>query len=92
MTQVVITYKDQPHGIFPNRTDTSMNRLVIRLQPNEGIQLEMVAKKQSLKDRLSLEKRVLNLDFFDATGEERIPDAYERLLLEVFKGGSVAVC
>jgi len=86
VTQVVITYKDQPHGIFPNRTDTSMNRLVIRLQPNEGIQLEMVAKKQSLKDRLSLEKRVLNLDFFDATGEERIPDAYERLLLEVFKG------
>ena len=27
-----------------------------------------------------------NLDFFDAAGEVRIPDAYERLLLEVFKG------
>ena len=46
----------------------------------------MASKKQSLKDRLSLEKRILNLDFFDAAGEVRIPDAYERLLLEVFKG------
>jgi glucose-6-phosphate 1-dehydrogenase len=86
VTQVVISYKNHPHAIFPDRKDTGMNRLVIRLQPNEGIQLEMASKKQSLKDRLSLEKRTLNLDFFDATGESRIPDAYERLLLEVFKG------
>ena len=86
VTQVVIAYKNHPHAIFPDRQDAGMNRLVIRLQPNEGIQLEMASKKQSLKDRLSLEKRILNLDFFDAAGEVRIPDAYERLLLEVFKG------
>jgi glucose-6-phosphate 1-dehydrogenase len=86
VTQVVIAYKHHPHAIFPDRQDAGMNRLVIRLQPNEGIQLEMASKKQSLKDRLSLEKRILNLDFFDAAGEVRIPDAYERLLLEVFKG------
>ena len=85
VTQVVIAYKHHPHAIFPDRQDAGMNRLVIRLQPNEGIQLEMASKKQSLKDRLSLEKRILNLDFFDAAGEVRIPDAYERLLLEVFK-------
>jgi glucose-6-phosphate 1-dehydrogenase len=46
----------------------------------------MASKKQTLKDRLSLEKRLLNLDFFDTEGQDRIPDAYERLLLEVFKG------
>ena len=37
--------------------------MVIRLQPNEGIELEMVSKKHSLRERLSTEKRVLNLDF-----------------------------
>ena len=86
VTQVVITYKNHPHAIFPDHKNDANNRLVIRLQPNEGIQLEMVSKKQSLKDRLSLEKRTLNLDFFDSTGDTRIPDAYERLLLEVIKG------
>lgn len=86
VTQVVITYKDNPHGIFTDDDQEANNRLVIRLQPNEGIQLEMVSKKQSMEERLSLEKRTLNLDFHDATGDSRIPDAYERLFLEVING------
>lgn len=85
-TEVVITYKEHPHSIFPDNGDDSQNRLIIRLQPNEGIELEMFSKKQSLKERSSLEKRILNLDFFDSSGESRIADAYERLLLEVIKG------
>jgi len=86
VTQVVITYKDNPHSLFPDTDGEANNRLVINLQPNEGIQLEMVSKKQSLKERLSIEKRTLNLDFFDSSGDSRIPDAYERLFLEVIKG------
>lgn len=86
VTEVVITYKENPHAIFPDKEGDAQNRLVIRLQPNEGIELEMFSKKQSLKERLSLEKRTLNLDFFDSSGESRIADAYERLFLEVIKG------
>ena len=86
VTQVVITYKEIPHAIFPDKGGDAQNRLIIRLQPNEGIELEMFSKKQSLKERLSLEKRTLNLDFFDSSGESRIADAYERLFLEVIKG------
>ncbi|MDE0842020.1 MAG: glucose-6-phosphate dehydrogenase, partial [Porticoccaceae bacterium] len=86
VTQVVIAYKDNPHSIFAGSQATASNRLVIRLQPNEGIQLEMVSKKQSLNEPLSLEKQVLNLDFFADSGESRIADAYERLFLEVIKG------
>ena len=86
VTEVVITYKDNPHAIFPDLDQGAHNRLIIRLQPNEGIELAMVSKKQSLKDRMSLEKRRLNLDFFDSSGESRIADAYERLFLEVIKG------
>ena len=86
VTEVVITYKDHPHAIFPDKDSGAKNRLIIRLQPNEGIELEMFSKKQSLKERLSLEKRTLNLYFFDSSGESRIADAYERLFLEVMKG------
>lgn len=85
-TEVVITYKEHPHAIFPDSDDQANNRLIIRLQPNEGIELEMFSKKQGLKERSSLEKRTLNLDFFDSSGESRIADAYETLLLEVIKG------
>ena len=46
----------------------------------------MISKKQSLKQRMGVEKRTLNLDFFDSESDSRIPDAYERLLLEVIKG------
>ena len=86
VTQVVIVYKDNPHSLFPETEGQANNKLVIRLQPNEGIQLEMVSKKQSLKDRLKTEKRTLNLDFLDSSGDARIADAYERLFLEVMKG------
>ena len=86
LTQVVIAYKDNPHAIFSDDDGEANNRLVIRLQPNEGIQLEMVSKKQSMEERLSLEKRTLNLDFYDSTGDARIADAYERLFLEVING------
>jgi len=86
VTQIVITYKDNPHAIFSDDDSEANNRLVIRLQPNEGIQLEMLSKKQSMKERSSLEKRTLNLDFQEANEGGRIPDAYERLLLEVLNG------
>lgn len=86
VTQVVIAYKDNPHSLFPETEGEANNKLVIRLQPNEGIQLEMVSKKQSLKERLATEKRTLNLDFLDSSDESRIADAYERLFLEVIKG------
>ena len=86
VTTVVIVYKDNPHSLFPETDGEANNKLIIRLQPNEGIQLEMVSKKQSLKERLATEKHSLNLDFFDSTGDSRIADAYERLFLEVING------
>ena len=86
VTQIVITYKENPHAIFSEDDSEANNRLVIRLQPNEGIQLEMLSKKQCMKERSSLEKRTLNLDFLDPNEDGRIVDAYERLLLEVLNG------
>ena len=86
MTEVVITYKANPHGIFPGSNVEKANRLIFRLQPNEGVEMEMISKKHSLSNELKLEKRTLNLDFFDSSGGSRIPEAYERLFLEAIRG------
>jgi len=46
----------------------------------------MVSKRQSLKDKLSLQSHTLDLDFREADGFDRIPDAYERLFLDAING------
>ncbi|MEE4204632.1 MAG: glucose-6-phosphate dehydrogenase [Halieaceae bacterium] len=85
LTEIVITYKSLPHNIFGSAADESVpNRLVIRLQPNEGIEMQMVSKLHSLRDKMGLVKQNLNLDFLGSSGLDRIPDAYERLFLDAF--------
>ncbi len=86
VTEIVITYKALPHNIFSDSIDAP-NKLVIRLQPNEGIEMQMLSKKQTLKDRLALTTQNLNLDFLGSSGSMgRIPDAYERLFLDAING------
>jgi len=85
LTEIAITYKGLPHNIFAAGPNLP-NRLVIRLQPNEGIAMQMVSKLHSLKERMALVRQNLNLDFFGSSDMDRIPDAYERLLLDVFNG------
>ncbi len=85
LTEIVITYKSLPHNIF-SAGDNIPNRLVIRLQPNEGIAMQMVSKLHSLKNKMALVRQNLNLDFLGSSGMSRIPDAYERLFLDVING------
>jgi len=85
LTEVVICYKSLPHNIFSSGQDIP-NRLVIRLQPNEGIELQMVSKLHSLKEKMALLRQNLDLDFLGSSGMQRVPDAYERLLLDVLMG------
>ena len=85
LTEIVITYKSLPHNIFSSGENIP-NRLVIRLQPNEGIEMQMVSKLHSLKDKMELVTQDLNLDFLGSSGMDRIPDAYERLFLDVIQG------
>ena len=60
--------------------------MVVRLQPNEGIAMQLLSKEHSLKNRMALVNRTLNLDFLGSSGMARIPDAYERLFLDVIRG------
>ena len=85
VTEIIIQYKNLPHNIFGSGANIP-NTLIIRLQPNEGIEMTMVSKKQSLKEKLSLQTHTLNLDFRDGSDSDRIPDAYERLFLDAING------
>ncbi|MFG6138249.1 glucose-6-phosphate dehydrogenase [Halomonas sp. B23F22_10] len=87
MSQIVIHFRQQPHYIFdPDQRDLAANKLVIRLQPEEGIALEVLTKDSGLDKGMRLRRGPLHLDFNSAFPKARIPDAYERLLLEVMKG------
>ncbi|MDA7598495.1 glucose-6-phosphate dehydrogenase [Alphaproteobacteria bacterium] len=89
-SEIVVTFKPHPHDIFTSGPGLSTdhhdnpNRLIIRLQPEEGLRLQMTAKQPG-PGGMRLSPSELNLDFGDAF-DERLPDAYERLLMDVARG------
>jgi glucose-6-phosphate 1-dehydrogenase len=73
------------HSIFADEPgEMEPNRLTIALQPNEGVQLNLVSKEPG-PGGFQLRSLPLNLSFSDAF-PLRYPDAYERLLMEVLRG------
>ena len=84
-SEIVLQFRPVSHSIFPARSgDIEPNCLVIRLQPNEGVQLSIVTKEPG-PGAFRLRSLPLNLSFTD-TYQVRYPDAYERLLMEVLRG------
>ncbi|WP_163831635.1 glucose-6-phosphate dehydrogenase [Spartinivicinus ruber] len=87
LSQIIIHFKQQPHYIFaPEQRSIASNKLIIRLQPDEGISLQVMTKDQGLDKGMRLRAGPLQLSFSDTFHTDRIPDAYERLLLELMKG------
>jgi glucose-6-phosphate 1-dehydrogenase len=84
LAEVVVRFKSIPHSIFaqPN-SSFQPNCLVIRLQPDEGLQLNLMAKTPG--DGMRLRPVELELDFRETFKTPRM-DAYERLLLDVLRG------
>ena len=84
-SEIVIQFHDVPHSIFPNLTnDIVSNRLMIRLQPDEGVKLAVMVKEPG-PGGFDLRPVSLDLSFKETFGV-RYPDAYERLLMEVLRG------
>ncbi len=82
--EIVVNFRDVPHSIFDRTYSTGHpNRLVIKLQPDEGVRLHMLAKSPG--DRMQLRPVSLDLDFAEAF-QQRPADAYERLLMDVLRG------
>ena len=84
-SEIVIQFRRIAHSIFDDHSGgIEPNRLVIRLQPNEGVRLSVVTKEPGPG---GFYLRSLPLDLsFNETYQVRYPDAYERLLMEVLRG------
>ena len=81
-SQIVVNFREVPHPIFPG--SARANKLVIKLQPEDGLELHLLAAKGSaLGERLAPVS--LDLDFEKAFESERV-GAYERLLMDAIAG------
>ncbi len=86
-SEIAVVFKEPPHSIFDDATDWRENMLVIRLQPNEGMNLKMMIKEPG-PGGMRLVQVPLDMSFAEALGEEGadMPDAYERLIMDVIRG------
>ena len=85
-TRVVVVYRDVPLHFFADLADVQViesNRLVIRIQPDEGMALTFVAKQPGPTVRT----QTVRMDFSYGTSfKTSPPEAYERLLHDALCG------
>ena len=93
---IEVNFRPAPHAIFKSPMGAA-NRLVIHLQPKDGLELHLFAQGQQNRQQSQAQahpdSRIgqtlapvqLDLDFDKRFGSERV-GAYERLLLDVIDG------
>ena len=84
-TQIVIQFKQVPYILFEDMPKAPIgNRLVIQVQPAEGIQMHFETKvpDSGMRTRTS----TLDFSFQGTSGGKSLPDAYQRLLLDALNG------
>ena len=86
-SEIAVVFKDLGHSIFDGDPSRHHNILAIRLQPNEGIDLQVTIKEPG-PGGMRLMDVPLDLTFADALGAEarEAPDAYERLIMDIIRG------
>jgi glucose-6-phosphate 1-dehydrogenase len=83
-SDIVINFKELPHSIFPESKYPLRNKLIIRLQPEERIELVQLSKIPG-PGGYRFKPISLKLDFIDSFSD-RMPDAYERLIIDIIRG------
>jgi glucose-6-phosphate 1-dehydrogenase len=87
-SEIAIQFKPVPHSMFSGRGGMLQpNTLVIRLQPEEYVQLQVMAKEPGLdREGIRLREVPLNLSMDHEFAGARRRIAYERLLLDLIEG------
>ena len=87
-SEIAIQFKPVPHSMFAGRGgQLQPNTLVIRLQPEEYVQLLVMAKEPGLdREGVRLREVPLNLSLDAEFAGSRRRIAYERLLLDLIEG------
>ncbi|MEL6685062.1 MAG: glucose-6-phosphate dehydrogenase, partial [Pseudomonadota bacterium] len=86
-SEIAVVFKDLGHTIFEGDEARHRNILSIRLQPNEGMDLQVTIKEPG-PGGMRLIDVPLDMTFAEALGDdaEDVTDAYERLIMDVIRG------
>ena len=85
VSEIVVQFRGSPFNVFQREASSlAPNKLIIRLQPEEGMKLELMTKSPE-PGGLHLSPTQLDISFEKAFGT-RYPDAYERLLMDSVRG------
>jgi glucose-6-phosphate 1-dehydrogenase len=94
VTEIAVQFKQPPMHYFTNVecvgevcdiSEARPNVLVFRIQPNEGVSLTFAAKRPGML----MQTHSVDMDFdYGESFDIRLPEAYERLLLDALRGDS----
>jgi glucose-6-phosphate 1-dehydrogenase len=94
LTEVAIQFKNPPLNLFStvecdgdlcDLVETRPNQLILRIQPQEAISLRFSTKRPGMNYQV----QPVSMDFaYDDHFDAQLPEAYERLLLDVVRGDS----
>ncbi len=85
-SEIQIQFKPVRHSIFGRAGGLEPNTLIIRLQPEEFIQLLIMSKRPGLERDVHLEEVTLDVSLTAAFAGQRRRIAYERLILDLLAG------
>jgi glucose-6-phosphate 1-dehydrogenase len=81
-TEIVVEFADNPSD--PRHPDAAPNLLIFRIQPDEGIVIDLLAKKPGFEHQT--ERVEMAFDYHHSFGAGTHPDAYERVLMDGIRG------
>ena len=86
VTEVALTFRQVPFLLFDHRTsrDLRPNTLILRIQPDEGITLEFVAKVPG--ERFHIRSVAMDFSYAEAFAGAEAADGYERLIHDAMVG------
>lgn len=86
VSEVVVNFRSTPHRLFAGQCDgSSCNKLLIRIQPDESITLMFGLKEPG--EGFTVKQVGMRFEY-DSLHGVRLPDAYERLLIDAMSGDS----
>ena len=84
-SEIAVFFKRPPHSVFTDGDAPHQNVLSIRLQPNEGMTLDVTIKEPG-PGGMRLIDVPLDMTFAEAVPGGDAPEAYERLIMDVIRG------
>ncbi|GAB1455388.1 hypothetical protein MASR2M48_06950 [Spirochaetota bacterium] len=82
-TEIGVRFKKRPHALYNPPEGTAANEIIFKVQPAEGIVLQLTGKNPGM----DLELARTDMAFcYTSSFNKRIPEAYQKLLLDALKG------